>query len=383
MRGLVRIVNRFFGKVETKAAMQKQPIKVLIIDDSAFMRKALSNMIQTDPELVVVGTARDGAEGIEKIQRLRPDLVTLDVDMPRMNGLAALKIIMETMPLPVLMVSSLTDEGAKVTLDALDLGAVDFIPKNLDEVSLNITKIKADLLYKIKAIACSHLKNKMVPFGAKTKHTLKKTEKLCQEKLIKLAPAKHRTHSIDIVSMGVSTGGPKALQDIIPVFPEDFPVGIVVVQHMPEAFINLFAQRLDQICKIKVKVADEEDVIKPGVVLIAPGNRHMTVTKKTSTEVQIALVEEPRDKPHIPSVDVLFTSVAKIYPGRCIGVILTGMGQDGKEGMRAIKQVDGKTIAQDEESSVVFGMPKAAIEIGIIDRILPLQQIPCEIINMV
>jgi two-component system chemotaxis response regulator CheB len=344
-------------------------IKVLIVDDSAFMRKALTNMLQSEGEIEIIATARNGNEAVDKIFTLKPDVVTLDMEMPGMNGLEVLQIIMEQMPLPVLVVSSLTNEGAQITLDALDLGAIDFIPKNLADVSLNIFKIKEDLITKIKSIA-------------------RKRPSLFRPKKIKPIPITTKkmglTHrKVGVVAIGTSTGGPKALQEILIRLPADFPTGIVIVQHMPAAFTGPFANRLDQLSAIKVKEAESSDTVQAGLALLAPGNLHLKLVRKKATEVNLELSPHPNHLPHCPSVDVMMTSVAAVYPGRCIGVILTGMGHDGQEGMSQIKQTKGRSIAQDEESCVVFGMPKAAIEAGAIDKVVPLSDIAGELINMV
>lgn len=344
-------------------------IKVLIVDDSAFMRKALTNMLQSDGEIEVVATARNGEEALEKIFKLKPDLVTLDIEMPGMNGLKVLKIVMEQMPVPVLIVSSLSNEGAQITLEALDLGAMDFIPKNLDDVSLNILNIKAELITKIKAIA--HKRYSLSP-PKKTKRT---SDILNKKDLIH--------HKVGAVAIGTSTGGPMALQEILTHLPADFPTGIVIVQHMPAAFTGPFAQRLDHLCAIKVKEAEPSDTIQAGLALVAPGSLHMKLVRRKATEVNIELTPYPNNLPHRPSVDVMMASVAKVYPGRCIGVILTGMGHDGQDGILRIKQSKGRTLAQDEESCVVFGMPKAAIEAGAIDKVVPLSDMAGELINMV
>jgi two-component system chemotaxis response regulator CheB len=349
------------------------PIKVLIVDDSAFMRKALSSMLESDHEIKVVGTARDGMEGVEKVSQLKPDIVTLDIEMPRMNGLEALKVIMEKMPLPVLMVSSLTEDGAKATLDALALGAIDFIPKNLQDLSLNIVKIRDHLLEKIKTIA-------------RKKHKFKTPSEIHQRVITPLHIPKSSgqiTKKANIVAIGTSTGGPKALQEVLPLLPEDFPVGGVIVQHMPPSFIGPFAQRLNQLSQVEVKEATTEDVIKPGLFLIAPGGYHMHVARKKPTEVGIELSKEPSNSLHRPSVDELMLSVAKVFPGNCIGVILTGMGQDGLEGIKAIKAAHGRTIAEAESTCIVYGMPRAIVDNGLADKITPLQQIAGEILNMV
>lgn len=349
-------------------------IKVLVVDDSAFMRKALTSMLQEDPEIVVVGTARDGLEAIQKIIELKPDVVTLDVEMPRMDGITALKEIMSKCPVPVIMVSSLTTEGAKVTLEALEIGALDFIPKNLSELSVNIIKIKGLLLEKIKTIGKR---------GIIRKHIVKSSEIKVESPRIEPSKIRITTErKVGIVSIGTSTGGPKALQEIIPKLPKDFPVPIVIAQHMPPNFTKPFAERLNQLSQITVKEADEGEPIKPGIAYIAPGRGHMRL-KRRGIETLIAISEDKEEFIYRPSVDALMLSVADCYPGRCLGVILTGMGNDGTRGCRRIKETGGRVFAQNEESCVVYGMPKAVVEAGLADKIVSLDEMAGEIINAV
>ncbi|HKN19754.1 MAG TPA: chemotaxis response regulator protein-glutamate methylesterase [Dissulfurispiraceae bacterium] len=352
-------------------------VKLLIVDDSAFMRNALSTMLSSDPEIKIVGTARDGLEAIEKIVSLKPDIVTMDVEMPRMDGIAALRHIMETNPLPVIMVSSITMEGAKVTLDALDLGAVDFIPKNLSELSINIVKIREILIDKIKHIARKGLVKKRVrPPGvaaaprvieAPTHTPLRTTGQL----------------RVDILSIGTSTGGPKALQEIIPRLPKGFPVPIVIAQHMPPSFTGPFAERLDQLSQIEVREAKEGELLKPGVALIAPGWGHMRVKRMRGFDIGISITDNKEDFIYRPSVDALMGSVAECFPGRALGVILTGMGNDGLKGMISLKKTGGRIFAQNEETCVVYGMPRAVVDAGIADKVLSVEDMAGEIINSV
>lgn len=345
-------------------------VKVLIVDDSAFMRNTLSSMISTDPEIQVVGVARDGIEAIDKVFQLKPDIVTLDVEMPRMDGIEALKNIMEKNPVPVLMVSSLTTEGAKVTLDALDLGAVDFIPKNLSDLSINIVKIKENLIEKIKKIG-----KKGLPVFKK----LKNSKPLQMPATPQYVP--HRR--VNIVAIGSSTGGPKALQHIIAKLPKDFPVPVVIAQHMPPNFTATFADRLNQLSLLEVKEAEHGEVIKKGVVYIAPGRGHMSVARKKITETTISISEDRGTYIYRPSVDVLMLSVVENFSGHVLGVILTGLGNDGMKGMKEIKNSGGRTIAESEKTCVVYGMPKAVVEAGAADKVVPVDEIAGEIINTV
>ncbi|MEW6719909.1 MAG: chemotaxis response regulator protein-glutamate methylesterase [Thermodesulfobacteriota bacterium] len=352
------------------------PIRVLIVDDSAFMRNALGKMLSADPEIEVAGTARDGVEALEKIAQLKPDLVTMDIEMPRMDGIEALRRIMATQPLPVIMVSSLTVEGAKATLEALDIGAVDFLSKNLADLSLNILQVREALLEKVKQI------------GRKRARQTIRTARAIQPPAVPPPPAEGRQEyrkerRIAVVAIGTSTGGPKALQEVIPKLPKEFPVPVVVVQHMPPAFTAAFAERLNELSRVRVKEAEEGEVLKPGVVLVAPGRGHLSVRRGRVGECYVTVDENRPDLIYRPSADVMLLSVAEIFPGRALGVILTGMGNDGEKGMLAIKASGGRTIAQNEETCVVYGMPRASVDARAVDRVVPLCEVAGEIVNAV
>lgn len=348
-------------------------VKVLIVDDSAFMRNALSSMLTSDPEIEVIGKARDGVEAIELVEKLKPDIVTMDVEMPRMDGITALKHIMEKNPLPVIMVSSLTVEGAKVTLDALDLGAVDFIPKNLSDLSINIIKIKEILIEKIK-----HIGRK----GLAKKHLRPVAPKAVE--IPRSMPVRTTgERRINLVAIGTSTGGPKALQEIIPKLPKDFPTPIVIAQHMPPNFTGPFAERLNQLSHIHVKEAEEGEPIKQGVAYVAPGRGHMRVKRVRGIETILTISENKDEFIYRPSVDALMLSVAEFFPGRSLGVILTGMGNDGLRGLIELKKTGGRVFAQNEETCVVYGMPKAVVDAGIADKVLSIEEMAGEIINAV
>jgi two-component system chemotaxis response regulator CheB len=352
-------------------------IRVIVVDDSAFMRKSLSMMLESDPQIKVVATARDGKEGIEKIRELRPDIVTLDVEMPVMDGLTALAIIMKEMPLPVLMISSITTDGAKATLDALNLGAVDFIPKELSYVSVNITKIKEDLISKVKQISQS----KSLQFRLQR---IKATGSRIQQTGVtglaspaaptRRSPLKPRS-DLRAVVLGVSTGGPFALLQIIPKLPANFPLGIAIVQHMPPKFTRSLAERLNGVSQLEVREAQEGDKMEPGVVLIAPGGQHLTF-QRNGGNVIVKTPLEPSTTLYRPCADVMMTSAVEAFQGPLLGVIMTGMGKDGLEGLKLIKKKSGVVIAQDEDTCVVYGMPRAAVEEGVTDTVLPLDEIP-------
>lgn len=349
-------------------------IRALIVDDSAFMRNALNSMLSTDPGINVVGMARDGLEAIDMIKTLRPHIVTMDVEMPRMDGITALKRIMQENPLPVIMVSSLTMEGAKVTFDALELGAVDFIPKNLSDLSLNIVKIKEILIEKVKVLARK---------GIPKRNVVAASAAVTREPVRPLPSRTTGERRANIVVIGSSTGGPKALQDIVTRLPKNFPVPIVIAQHMPANFTRPFAERLDQCSEIAIKEAEQGEPLRPGVAYIAPGGGHMRVARRRGIETVIAISDDGDDALYRPSVDLLTHSVAEFFPGRALGVILTGMGNDGAKGLAAMKQSGSRIFAQNEETCVVYGMPKKVVEAGIADKILPIDEMAGEIVNSV
>ncbi|HVN47600.1 MAG TPA: chemotaxis response regulator protein-glutamate methylesterase [Bacteroidota bacterium] len=347
-------------------------IHVLVVDDSAFMRKSLSMMLESDPDIKVIATARDGKEGIEKIRQLHPDIVTMDIEMPVMDGLTALGIIMKEMPLPVLMVSSLTTEGAQATLDALALGAVDFIPKELSYVSLDIVKIKQELVTKVREIVHSRsLSFRLQRIRSSTSHvTAPYTPSPVKKPTGKIEKRDYRA-----VVLGISTGGPMALLQIIPRIPGNFPLGIAIVQHMPPHFTQSMSARLDGLSALHVKEAEDGDMVVPGLVVVAPGGRHM-VFDRSGGALRVKIVDEPKDVLYHPSADVMMKSAAEAMNAPLIGLIMTGMGKDGLEGLKAIKKKNGFVVAQDEESCVVYGMPKAAVDEGVADAVAPLTDFP-------
>ncbi len=351
----------------------------MVVDDSAFMRKAISVMLESDPEIEVVGMAHNGEDGIEMAAKLKPDLITLDIEMPRMDGLTALRRIMEDNPTPVMMISSLTTEGAAATLEALSLGAVDFIPKQLSYVALDIVKIKDELLSKVKHIA----RNKPRRPGISARRPISispAAKKPVPVSVLGPETQKKPKKRINIVAIGTSTGGPPALQAIIPLLPKNLPVPVTVVQHMPATFTKSLAERLNSLSKVEVKEAEHGEALSPGVVYIARGGKHMTV-RFNSSSYSIDLSDEPSTTLHRPAVDVMVKSVAEIYGSAVLGIILTGMGNDGLEGLRLVKQKGGVVLAQNEESCVVYGMPRAVVENNLADRVLPLEQIASEIVS--
>lgn len=343
-----------------------EKIRVLVVDNSALMRKLVSHLLSRDPEIEVVGTAMDGLFALKKIERLQPDVVTLDIDMPRMDGLTTLKAIIEEFGIPVILVSSLTEKGALLTLQALEMGAVDFVTKPPGIPSLRLEKVADELIRKVKACSSTSLRRfpRVIEAGAGPK----------MEEAIRIAER--------VVAIGVSTGGPQALSLLLPSLPPDFPAGVLIVQHMPEGFTEMFARRLDQLSKIEVKEAKEGDLILPGRALIAPGNRHLKVRKLRLSPVA-SITGGPEVNGHRPSADVLFSSVAQEFGPKAIGVIMTGMGEDGAEGIGKIRAAGGATLAQSEDSCVIFGMPKAAIERGYVQRVVPLEHLAASLADLV
>jgi len=343
-------------------------IRVLVVDDSAFVRQALVRMLASAPDIEVVGTAVDGKDGLEKAQALRPDVVTLDIKMPRMGGLEALRRIMTECPVPVLLLSSLTSEGGEITLRGLELGALDFVDKSSVHGQMNLLELAEELKGKVRALARVP-RDRVHPLDAR----------LAEGRAPLSAP---HARGAEVVVIGTSTGGPPALQAIIPKLPAGLSSSILVVQHMPVGFTRSLADRLASRSALPVREAQDGDSVAPGVVLIAPAGRHMKVQRRGSA-ARVWLDDEPRSALHRPSVDVLMASVAKAYGARSLGVVLTGMGSDGVEGLRAIRQTGGRTFAESEESCVIYGMPKAAVEAGVVERSVPLSRMADEILAAV
>jgi len=338
----------------------KKPVRVLVVDDSALMRKLIPQILEQDDSIQVVGTAIDGNFALKKIEELSPQVVTLDLEMPGLNGIDTLKEIMRhRRRLPVIVVSSHSTEGASITLKALALGAFDFVAKPHD-VFAHMPEIAEALIGKIQAAAQSAgVQQQFLPRDTHRQHT---------GKLQPVAP----TH---IVAIGVSTGGPNALQYLFSHLPADFSGSILAVQHMPDGFTELFARRLDECCPIRVKEAQSGDLLVAGRALIAPGNRHMKVKKLPLGNVALLGEDAPLNG-HRPSVDVLFHSVAQEFGEQAMAVLMTGMGEDGAAGMGEIRAAGGFTVAQSQQTCVVFGMPRAAIERGYAMRIADLQELP-------
>jgi two-component system chemotaxis response regulator CheB len=343
-------------------------IRVLIVDDSALMRQVLTELLAHDPAIEVIGTAGDPYIAREKIKALNPDVLTLDVEMPRMDGLTFLEKLMAGHPMPVVMVSSLTEAGCQTTLRALELGAVDFFTKPKIDLREGMEEQAQDLVAKVKGAACAKIRGRALSV---------KPEASPVAALPQDASAMIKTTDT-IIAIGASTGGTEAIREILEVLPPNTPP-IVITQHMPEKFTKTFADRMDILCRIRVKEAEDGDSVLPGYALIAPGNYHMTLTR-SGARYAVRLNQDPPVNRHRPSVDVMFHSVAKHAGTNSVGVILTGMGGDGAAALLEMKKAGAYTIAQDEGSCVVFGMPKEAIKLGGVDKILPLSQISASVL---
>ncbi len=345
-----------------------RPVRILIVDDSAVARKLLNDLLASDPETVVAGSAGDGRQALLRIRDLKPDLVTLDIDMPGMDGLEALVEIRKLYPkLPVIMVSTLTERGAMVTLDALARGASDYVakPSPSETPERSHERVRKELIRKIKSLCAERTPQPQPQPG----------------------PAFTRLSGrpqprIDVIAIGTSTGGPGALSELIPQLPADLPVPIVIVQHMPPLFTRLLAERLNAIAPLEVREGKEGEKLRRGQVWIAPGDFHMTVARK-GTDFLLGLNRNPEENSCRPAVDVLFRSVAQTYGANVLAVVLTGMGSDGTQGAAAVREAGGEVIVQDEESSVVWGMPGKVVAASLADHIFPLSGIAPEVVRRV
>ncbi|MCJ8167928.1 protein-glutamate methylesterase/protein-glutamine glutaminase [Atopomonas sediminilitoris] len=358
-------------------------VKVLVVDDSGFFRRRVSEILSADSNIQVVGTATNGREAIEQVQSLRPDVVTMDYEMPMMDGITAVRNIMQTCPTPVLMFSSLTHEGARVTLDALDAGAVDFLPKNFEDISRNPAKVQQLLCEKVNSIARSNRRYSSAapvpaPAAASPEQSFSRSAPAAAPRpavpaaapAAPAAPAPRRK-PYKLVAIGTSTGGPVALQRVLTQLPANFPAPIVLIQHMPAAFTGAFAERLNNLCKISVREAQDGDVLRPGVALLAPGGKQMMIDGRGVIKIL------PGDERlhYKPCVDVTFGSAAKVFADKVLAVVLTGMGADGREGARMLKQTGSQIWAQDEASCVIYGMPMAVVKANLADAVYSLEDI--------
>ncbi|OEC60355.1 chemotaxis response regulator protein-glutamate methylesterase [Pseudomonas sp. ENNP23] len=359
-------------------------VKVLVVDDSGFFRRRVSEILSADTNIQVVGTATNGREAIDQALALKPDVITMDYEMPMMDGITAVRHIMQRCPTPVLMFSSLTHEGARVTLDALDAGAVDFLPKNFEDISRNPEKVKQLLCEKVHSIARSNRRySSYTPPPAAPTPSSSGPSSLSRSAA---APAPAPTSSSSassssgpapkrksyrLVAIGTSTGGPVALQRVLTQLPANFPAPLVLIQHMPAAFTKAFAERLDKLCRISVKEAEDGDQLRPGLALLAPGGKQMMVDPRGT--VRILPGDERLN--YKPCVDITFGSAAKAFNDKVLAVVLTGMGADGREGARLLKQSGSQVWAQDEASCVIYGMPMAIVKANLADAVYGLDDI--------
>ncbi|HOO73061.1 MAG TPA: chemotaxis response regulator protein-glutamate methylesterase [Spirochaetota bacterium] len=350
-------------------------IKVLIVDDSALFRKVISDILQSDPLIEVVGTANNGKSAVIKAQQLDPDVITMDIEMPIMDGLAALKEIVSIKPKPVIMMSVLTQYGAEATFKALDMGAVDFVPKPSSVLTLSNEELGDLLISKVKNVAGSRVRVGSENVQPESAEKLKKSDKPSAGKIFEKGSTSSR-----IVGIGTSTGGPSALLRVFQDFPENFPSPVVVVQHMPEGFTRAFSERLNNNSTLKVKEAEDGDKLLPGHGFVAPGHSHIAVEGKEGNRY-LRVYQSDKVSGHRPSIDVLFNSMAASAGKECVSVIMTGMGRDGAEGMLKIHEKGGYTIAQDEKTSVVFGMNRVAVQLGAVHEIVPLHEITKKIVE--
>ncbi|MFC5696440.1 chemotaxis response regulator protein-glutamate methylesterase [Pseudomonas sp. GCM10022186] len=354
-------------------------VKVLVVDDSGFFRRRVSEILSSDPNIQVVGTATNGREAIDQALALKPDVITMDYEMPMMDGITSVRHIMQRCPTPVLMFSSLTHEGARVTLDALDAGAVDFLPKNFEDISRTPEKVKQLLCEKVHSIARSN--RRYSSFSASpqpapaaslpARPAAMPTQPGHAAAAAPASAAAPKRKAYRLVAIGTSTGGPVALQRVLTQLPANFPAPLVLVQHMPAAFTKAFAERLDKLCRISVKEAEDGDLLRPGMALLAPGGKQMMVDPRGV--VRILPGDERLN--YKPCVDITFGSAAKSYNDKVLAVVLTGMGADGREGARLLKQGGSQVWAQDEASCVIYGMPMAVVKANLADAVYGLDDI--------
>lgn len=340
-------------------------VKILVVDDSVFAQQVLTDLLNDDSDLEVVGVAHDGVEALEKIESLHPDVITLDIEMPKMNGLECLARIMETNPLPVIMVSFLMVSGAKQTIEALELGAIDFVTKPSKD-TFTLVHIQKELIQKVKLAASIKV--------SKFKKVAAKKKALSEF----LKPPKN----IELLTIGSSTGGPRALRDLLGMFPANFPLGTVIAQHMPKGFTKVFANHLNDVCDIEVSEAKNGDLVKPGRILIAPSGKQITIHRTSGNDLTVEIGDQP-DLIYKPSVNHFLKSVAEVCGGRVLSVILTGMGSDGAISMQELRKLGARTIVEAEESCVVFGMPRAAMELGGAEYVESLPQIYPRIVEII
>ncbi len=361
-----------------------KPVRVLIVDDSALVREMLSSMLGSSRRIEIVGTASDPIVAREKIKKLRPDVLTLDVEMPRMDGVTFLRNLMRLHPLPVVMVSSLTEQGADVTLEALELGAIDFVTKPKVDLAHEFTGYQEELVEKVLVAAKANVRRRMVPrppAAASAAQELSVSEKLTADAV--LSAGAKRTHfrtTDQIIAIGASTGGTEAIREVIAAMPADAP-GIVISQHIPEAFSGPFADRVDRASRMNVSEARDGMQVLPGHALIAPGDSHLVLVRDGARYV-CRLNDGPPVNRHRPAVDVMFRSVAQSAGPNAVGCLLTGMGEDGARGLKEMLEAGARTLVQDEKTSIVWGMPGAAAKLGAAEEILPIDRICSRVLSL-
>lgn len=345
-------------------------IRVLVVDDSGFFRRRVTEMLNSDTRLQVIGAAEDGAQAVDMAARLKPDVITMDIEMPVMDGITAVRRIMATNPTPILMFSSLTTDGAKATLDALDAGAVDYLPKKFEDISGDKDEARRQLCERVYALGCGRRHQTVRPHAV----SAAAAAAVKPRTVAPMISSPLRRGQFRVVAIGTSTGGPVALQEVLTKLPGNFPLPLLLIQHMPGSFTPAFAKRLDQQCAITVKEAADGDPLEAGVALLAPGGKQMVVEQRGGRAV-IRITESEPGQTYKPSVDTTFLSLARQFPGQVLAVVLTGMGADGREGARALKQGGSSVWAQNEATCVVYGMPAAVVDAGLADQVLPLQDI--------
>ncbi|MCK7575796.1 MAG: chemotaxis response regulator protein-glutamate methylesterase [Chromatiales bacterium] len=348
-------------------------LRVVVVDDSGFFRRRIVEILNADVGIEVVGTAANGQEAIEVVKRLNPDVVTMDIEMPVMDGITAVRRIMAESPRPILMFSTLTTEGAKATLDALDAGAMDFLPKRFSEMAKDEDSAKILLRRRVRALGRTRLTRTMISAPLDRPASTVTAAPARAAVTPRLSPSATPLNSLRAVLIGTSTGGPVALQEVLKGLPKNFPLPIILVQHMPASFTPAFAERLNNLCQIDVKEAASGDVLKPGSALLAPGGVQLILEGGAQPRVRIE--ESPPGTIYKPSVDITFRSAAAALRSQVLAVVLTGMGADGREGARELKANGAHVWAQDAASCVVFGMPAAVIDAGLADQILPLKEV--------
>jgi len=359
-------------------------IRVLVVDDSGFFRRRVKEILESDPLIEVIGLAENGEQAIEMVKTLKPDVVTMDIEMPIMDGITATRKIMQSTPTSIIMFSSLTTDGAKSTLDALDAGAVDFLPKKFEDISKDKEEAKKLLCQRVKDLKHSRPRavTRMDSTAARKTVVAVKKESILAVASRAVKVKENLSTKINLVAIGTSTGGPVALQKVLSELPADFPAPIVVIQHMPGSFTGAFSERLDQQCKIHVKEAESGDKLKAGSAYIAPGGKQMLV-EKVAGQLTLRIVDEIPNQTYKPSVDVTYASINKVVPANTLAVVLTGMGADGCKGAILLHQSGSLVWAQDESSCVVYGMPAAVVDAGITEKIMDISKVGANIAKRV